>query len=65
MNEHRKALIQNIIGGIAIILMIVYPKPEEITTWKIAFESLLDYLSNPYLIVLSAIGLWGYLKNLV
>lgn len=59
-----KSVIANIVGGLAIVFAIMFPEPANITTWSLFFGSIIDFISNPYLLMLSAVGLYGYLTNL-
>lgn len=59
-----KPLVINIVGAIAIIFAIVFPEPSAITTWGTMFDSIVFYLSNPYLIFTTIVGLYGYITNL-
>lgn len=62
MNKKRLAI--NIVGGLAVVGLVIFPNPNELTTWQSVIEQAKNFISNPYQIGLAIMGAYGYVTNL-
>lgn len=60
----KKAIIANIAGGLAVVGLIVFPEPSNLTTWQAVSEQAQNFITNPYQIGLAVVASWGYITNL-
>lgn len=60
----KKAIITNVIGGLAVVGLIVFPEPSNLTTWQAMSEQARSFISNPYQIGLAVVAGYGYITNL-
>lgn len=59
-----KNLLANISGGIAVVGLIVFPEPSNLTTWQAMEEQARHFIGNPYQIGLALLAGYGYITNL-
>lgn len=61
---NNKPLIINVLGGIAVVGLIIFPEPSNLTTWQSVGEQAMNFISNPYQIGLAMVAGYGYITNL-
>lgn len=62
--KNNKKLIINIIGGVAGIIVFIYPEPTNLTTWQELAKQTKEFIGNPYEIGLALVATYGYITNL-
>lgn len=60
----KKAIIANVAGGVAVVGLIVFPEPSNLTTWQAMEEQARNFISNPYQVGLAVVVGYGYITNL-
>lgn len=60
----KKAIVANVVGGIAVVGLIVFPEPSNLTTWQAMGEQAHNFISNPYQVGLAVVATYGYITNL-
>lgn len=61
INKNRVA---NVVGGVAVVGLIVFPEPSNLTTWQAMSEQAQSFITNPYQIGLALVAGYGYITNL-
>lgn len=62
--KNNKKLIINLIGGLAVVLLVIFPEPSQLTTWQEVGRQVNGFIRNPYEIGLSIVAVYGYITNL-
>lgn len=60
----KKTIIANVVGGVAVVGLIVFPEPNNLTTWQEVGRQINEFIRNPYEIMLSVVAFYGYVTNL-
>lgn len=60
----KKAIIANVAGGLAVVGLIVFPEPSNLTTWQAMCDQAQSFVTNPYQIGLAVLAGYGYITNL-